>query len=270
MNFFQKGGRPVYSRLSWWITVLFYWLVGASAAHADESISYVLEQNEYLIVAGKEYREFKCEYSQKGDSILINGCVVAARAAPSGRPFSETLIAEGADWTRYPYVSDKVASGVDVESAAALYKQKIDEFYEVVRESRTDTDDDLWLKSVDRWMADPLNQGVIEFVEMRPLGLTFLLRGDNGPVVVRRHAATMGAAEERTIASFGGALVAFFRDGTEDQLAIVCEGGGMGYFGGRSVAEMRSQVLEMSKLRRYVDGPLKEPLAVGFGLVEED
>jgi hypothetical protein len=62
-------------------------------------------------------------------------------------------------------------------------------------------------------------------------------------------------------------LVRFFEESTSGAIVLVLRGGAGAFMGGRSIEATRQQILAMAAAGVYVDGPMKESDAIGYGLV---
>jgi hypothetical protein len=234
----------------------------------------VLQDNELLVVDGRVCRELQCSLSDDQEMILVNGVPygrpLAASVNPRRDPLQpDTIQPADGDWSKSPFVAREIERGCNLQTAIQHFRAKLRELVAYATRTRTDQDEQAWAASVQEWIDAPNNMGIADLVMSWGGVLSVSIVGVNDALTIPSTVPGCfdGPVEARTPESVCKGLVRFFEESTSGAIVLVLRGGAGAFMGGRSIEATRQQILAMAAAGVYVDGPMKESDAIGYGLV---
>lgn len=255
------------------VCTLGMWCLAVPSLSAQPT-TYVLEPNEYIIIAGRDYRELNVSESDDRQDVLINGILVATqrRALPdTSRAFGNI---EPIDYAKAPFVSRLVGDGVETKDAAIEYNSKAEEFQEIMTDWAVSVKADPrkkseWDAAVRNWLAAPANQGVVKHCDQQAGGYSYSLWTQEHMILITPSLISDSSpAPSLSAKSVASRYVGFFQQSKDEQLVVIGEGGGGRFLTGNlHVGPAIRQIAQVRQTNDYVSGPFTRRQLVVLGIL---
>ena len=245
-------------------------IVGASPSLSLSQVRYELQENEYLFVAGKEYRVL--ELTSNGDTVALNGVVVRKPLPPAEPQGIPGLWGRDTLFSRVPAIRELERSGMDSDDIEAFYRRKVTELYYHIQDLVKDVRSGMvsvesGQQAIDEYLLREGNRGYI--LEAQIIGDDLFrwqpFASRDGEVIMN----VKGFQEDRAfdVAEFEDRYIEHFKGSDFPELMIIGPRGGTAFIVLRDSDQLVQQLRAVEAGGRYVSGPSKREDLVNWGFI---